>query len=121
MEPMQARRAIAYLRMGLGALWPTPAVGAKVFGVDADAEPSFRLMARLFAIRDLALGAALLQADEEEGDRLVDLGIVVDAADLVAIVLAGARRQVGARMVLLGGTTAATAVGLGLMARRVNS
>lgn len=118
MEPADARRVLAYVRLGLGAMWPAPGLGAKLFGLDPDADGSLRMMARLFAIRDLVLGLALLQSDGEDQDRLVDLGMVVDAADLAAIVLAASRKQVGARTLLLGGSAAAGALTLGFMGRR---
>lgn len=121
MDPADARRTLAYLRLALGALWPVPGLGAKVFGIDPEAQPSVRLMARLFAVRDLALGLSLLQASQADADRQVDLGILVDTADLVAIVAAASRKQVPARMVLLGGTLAGSAIALGLMGRRVDS
>ncbi|CAN5503971.1 hypothetical protein BH23ACT9_BH23ACT9_18120 [soil metagenome] len=117
MQPNDARRNLAYLRLGLGAMWLTPRLGAKIFGLDPDQQTSVKFLARLFAVRDVALGAALLQAGPADADRQVDLGIMVDAADLAAIVMAGARREIGARTVLLGGAAAGTAVVLGLLGR----
>lgn len=121
MEPTDARRALAYLRLGLGAMWPTPRLGARLFGIDVEDQPAVAMLARLFAVRDVALGAMLLQARGAEADRQVDLNIMVDAADLAAILIAGARKQLGARTVLLGGGAAAAAVALGVMGRRADS
>ncbi len=116
MQPAEARRYLAYLRMGLGAMWVAPRVGAKLFGMDPE-QKGVPMLARLFAVRDLALGMALLQASGAEADRQVDLGIMVDGADLAAIVMAAGRKDVGVRTLLLGGVTAGAAVALGLMAR----
>lgn len=117
MEPSEARRSLAYLRLGLGAMWIAPGLGARIFGLDPEGQPATKMLARLFAARDLALGAALLQARGGEADRLVDLGMAVDAADLAALVLAAGRREIGARTLLLGGAAAGAAVVLGLLGR----
>lgn len=116
MEPADARRYLAYLRMGLGAMWLAPRLGGRIFGLDPEAE-GFTLLARLFAARDAAMAAALLQARGADVDRQVDLGIAVDSADLVALVAAAGRKEIGARTLLLGGSAAGTAVVLGLLAR----
>lgn len=120
MDPQDARRALAYLRLGLGALWPVPGLGARLFGLDPKAEPSVKVMGRLFAVRDIALGALLLQSRGADADRQVDLGIMVDAADLAAIVMAASRKQVPARLLFLGGTAAGAALVLGIMGREVD-
>ncbi len=118
MDPLAARRALAALRMTFGASWLMPKVGARLFGLDPDDHHGIVLLTRLFAIRDVALGAALLRADEAEGDRQVDLGIMVDTADLIALVAAAIRKDIGVRTLLLGGLGASGAIALGLMGRR---
>lgn len=118
MEPLAARRVIAVLRLGFGASWLIPRVGGRLFGLDPDDNDGVVLLTRIFAIRDVALGAALLQASEAEGDRQVDLGIMVDSADLVALIAAAARKDIGARALVLGSLGACGAILLGLMARR---
>jgi hypothetical protein len=116
MQPAEARTYLSYVRMGLGAMWLAPGLGAKLFGLDPQ-QKGVKMLARLFAVRDLALGMALRQADGAEADRQVDLGIMVDAADLAALVMAAARKDIGAKTLLLGGATAGVAVALGVMAR----
>ena len=118
MEPLAARRALATFRITLGASWLMPRVGARLFGLDPDDNDGVVLLTRLFAVRDLALGAALLRADEAEGDRQVDLGIAVDTADLVALIAAAIRKDIGARALVMGGLGACGAITLGLMGRR---
>lgn len=117
MDPQTARRTLAWFRLGLGAMWITPALGARVFGLDPEGQPSTKFLARLFAIRDVALGAMLLQAKGAEADRQVELGILVDGADLAAIAMAAGRKEVGARTLLLGGLAAGFATVLGIMGR----
>jgi hypothetical protein len=42
---------------------------------------------------------------------------MVDAGDVAALVMAAARKDIGAKTLILGGGTALAAVGLGLLAR----
>lgn len=117
MEPRDARRYLAYLRLGLGAMWLAPRMGAKLFGLDPQDQPSVTFMTRIFAVRDAALGAAMLQAEGDAADRLVDLGLMVDGADLAAAVMAGARKEIGLRTTFLVGGAAGGAFVLGLLGR----
>lgn len=117
MEPRDARRYLAYLRLGIGMMWFAPRLGAKLFGLDPQDQPSVTFLARLFAVRDAAMGVAMLKAEGDAADRLVDLGLVVDGADLAAAVMAGARKEIGLRATLLGGGAAGAAVMLGLLGR----
>ena len=67
-----------------GATWAAPRFATRVMGLDIKA-PAGAYWARLFGIRDAALGVGLLLA--EEGDdrrRWRLLGIASDAADAVA-------------------------------------
>ncbi|MEE8600000.1 hypothetical protein [Euzebya tangerina] len=120
MEPANARKYLGTIRMGLGALWLTPRVGARFFGLEPEND-GIAFLARLFAARDLALGAALLQASGADVARQVDLGIMVDSLDLAAVLFAALRKDIGARTLLLAGTTAGAAIALGLMGRELDS
>ncbi|HUG83368.1 MAG TPA: hypothetical protein VMM13_02325 [Euzebya sp.] len=117
MLPSDARKNLAYLRLGLGAMWLTPAVGARLFGVDPEEQASVKLMGRLFAARGVAMAFALLKAEGAEADRQIDLNIAVDSADLAAVLMAASRREIGIRTLLLGGGAAAAALYLGLVGR----
>jgi hypothetical protein len=76
------RLLLCALRSVGGAAFLAPAVGAKVFGIDADAESSY--LVRLFAARNAALAGGLL-ASGGEGRRLwYRAGIACDALDLAA-------------------------------------
>lgn len=116
MTPNQARRNLAYFRMGLGSMWVAPRLGAKLFGMDPE-QDGVTFLARLFAVRDLALGLSLMQSSGADADRQVDVGIMVDALDLVAILMGAARKDIGARTVVLGGGAAAAALMMGLLGR----
>jgi hypothetical protein len=92
-------RGLSYARMVLGAgatLFPGP-VGALFFGAEESRRPVSRLLGRLFGIRDVALGFLTLRALERADasvDDLLATGLLVDAADMGALVV-GARRVPG--------------------------
>jgi hypothetical protein len=67
--------------IGLGA-WLAPDSTARVFGIDP--ERSDRFIARLFGVRDAALGAALLAAPAPAVKPLAAVGTAIDALDAVA-------------------------------------
>jgi hypothetical protein len=92
-------RGLSYARMVLGAgamLFPGP-VGTLFFGAEESRRPVSRLLGRLFGIRDVALGFLTLRALERADasvDDLLATGLLVDAADMGALI-AGARRVPG--------------------------
>jgi hypothetical protein len=116
-------RGLSYARMALGAgaaLFPGP-VGALFFGAEEARRPVSRLLGQLFGIRDAALGLLTLRALERADasvDDLLATGLLVDAADMGAI-LVGARR-VPDRGTVLGLAVAGgfAAVGARLLATR---
>jgi hypothetical protein len=87
---------LSYARLAVGvgaALFPGP-VGTLFFGAEESRRPVSRLLGRLFGIRDAALGFLTLRALERADasvDDLLATGLLVDAADMGAL-LAGARR-----------------------------
>ena len=121
MDPLQARRRLAMFRLGLGVMYPVAGLGARLFGLDPGRQKQVVMLARMYAVRDLALGLLLLNASAEEGDAQVDAGLLVDAGDLAAILLAASRKQVPAATVLLGGGGAVAALALGVLGRRENT
>lgn len=115
----EARSALAWLRIGVGAGgWLAPRLSGKLFGLEPDENPVTPYVARLFAARDFAMGVALLDAEEPERDRWLRIGIAVDAADGVAALLAGARGYLSKRAAVMTAGTAFAAVWLGAQARR---
>ncbi len=86
-----ARVGIA--RMAVGATLMFPAVARRLFGIPGDQDtPSLRMLARLFAIRNIMLGTwVLMSRDLPAEQRLLAyrLNAAVDAVDVVALAWAG--------------------------------
>jgi hypothetical protein len=78
--------SLARIAAGAGA-WATPELGLKVAMLDPTAPQAPYLM-RLFGVRDLALGAVTLLASPDHKPALLKLGLLVDAADAAAGVMA---------------------------------
>jgi hypothetical protein len=116
--PEQALRILTAVRLALAAGWLAPGLTAKLFGVDADDQPALRYLIRLFAVRDGVLGVLQHELEGEQLDRLLEIGIAMDAADVAAAGLAGVTGQLPKRAVLMAGGTAALAVWLGIEARK---
>ncbi|GAC1329098.1 MAG: hypothetical protein NVSMB17_05160 [Candidatus Dormibacteria bacterium] len=92
-ESERAMRA-AVVRIGLGAVMLlAPGLGRKIFGVPNDQDNgSVRLLARLFGIRQVILGAWTLQVQDSsvESRRLCyQLNAATDGVDIVALAIAG--------------------------------
>jgi hypothetical protein len=112
MNPKQQLPAIR-IAIGGGA-FAAPELTAKIFGLTrTDAEAIF--LARLFGIRDIALGIGQIAAKGEGESLWWQLGVVCDAADAVAAVLmlkSGGPKRAGVMSAL----TALNAAVLGVMA-----
>lgn len=118
LTPSTARTILTYLRLALGGIaWLAPRQTARLFGIDPDENPAAPFLGRLFAIRDVAMGAALLEGDEAETDRWIDYGIAVDAADAVAAVAGGIRGYLPKRAAVMVVLAATSGVALGVVAR----
>lgn len=117
LTPVQARRWLAVIRFTFGAGgWLAPRPSARLLGIDPDANPSLPPLARVFASRDVALGAGVLGATGEDLERWLRIGVAVDAADIVTVVAARAKGQLSTPGAVAGLVTAAAALGLGLVA-----
>jgi hypothetical protein len=112
MNPKQQLPAIR-IAVGGGA-FAAPELTAKIFGLTrTDAEAIF--LARLFGIRDIALGIGQMVANGEAESLWWQLGIVCDAADAVTAVLmlkSGGPKRAG----VMSAFTAVNAAVLGVMA-----
>jgi hypothetical protein len=83
-------RDLAVLRIAVGAgAWLTPNLAAKAFGMDPEGNPQASYMGRLFGIRDVALAAGTLNSTGEARNLWLRLGLVCDAGDALAAVIAG--------------------------------
>lgn len=117
--PEEARMLLAAGRLALGVGgWLTPNALARAYGVEGAQQPALVFTSRLFAVRDVAMGAGMLEADGADLDRWLRWGMLADAADGVAALLAGARRRLPWRRALLTAAAAGGAVYLGSVARR---
>ena len=85
--------ATARLVIG-GTALVAPDLGSKLFRLDAVGNPQLPYMTRLFASREIVLGAATLLTSGKTRRNLVLAGIAVDAADAAAAWLAGEDRTV---------------------------
>jgi hypothetical protein len=88
------------LRLVVGAgTWLSPRLSGRVFGIpEAGASPGSALGLRLFGVRETLLAAGALSADPAVRRAALQAGVVVDAVDAVATVLAlraGAPRAAG--------------------------
>lgn len=119
LSPQDARMALAVGRLAIGAGgWVAPNALAKLYGVDGGREPSVAFVSRLFAARDVLMGAGVLEADGEDLDRWLRWGIAVDLSDAAAALLSGARRRLPWRAALMAASAACVGAYLGVVARR---
>ncbi len=100
------------LAIGIGA-WLTPRLAGRLFGLDPKANPQSPYLARLFGIRDIALGIGLSQSSGESRKLFIQLGILCDGADALAGLMAGKRGYLNPFATLLVSATAVSAVALG--------
>lgn len=101
-----------------GVVWASPRAAVKVLGDPLQGRTSLPLVLRLFGVRDLTMGLGYLQATPAERDRLLKLGMGVDAVDAAAAVLAQRRGELPARLALPFAVTAMAAVATAAVARK---
>ena len=104
---------LALGRITIGVLtFLAPRLSARIFQLDADATSPY--VGRLFASREIVIGAATLASSGEARTRLLAAGVAIDGADGVAGVLAARNGEVGrvAGGMLIAPAVAAVAVGL---------
>jgi hypothetical protein len=117
MDNDQAIRSLAGVRLAIGtSAWATPNLAGRAFGLDSAANPQSPYLARLFGIRDVALGVGVLTTSGESRRRWLALGLLCDAADAAAGVLAGRGGYLPKLPTVLVTGTALVAVGLGAAA-----
>jgi hypothetical protein len=112
-----AIKNLSLLRIVVGMLaWLTPNLAGKAFMLDVPGNPQAPYLARLFGIRDVALGAATAQSNGDARRQLVVAGLACDAADTAAALL-GARAGYFSRLTgVLLALPAVAAVGMGVAA-----
>jgi hypothetical protein len=115
----------AWLRLVIGAFAGlAPRAFSRLYGLQAPAavplasgppvQPAF---VRLFAVREVLMGVAQLQATGDDKARWVRWGVPVDLVDAGSVGLAVARGQAGKRALLFT-ATALGAAAMGLAASR---
>jgi hypothetical protein len=117
-DPARLALGAGRVAVGLNA-WMFPRLLWRVFGMgDIGGDSRARYVTRLFGVRDVALGGAVLIAEDDVAlRRAVDLGIAVDCIDVAAAVLS-MRRGGRIRGALFAGAGAAVFAGLGLWIRQ---
>jgi hypothetical protein len=118
--PGPSVQSLAGLRLAIGVgAWLAPNLTGRMFGLDTAGNPQMVYMARLFGIRDIALGIGTLVASAEARPLWLKLGLLSDTADVGAAALAHHDGSVSAPVAgLLGGVAAAAAAtGAALLAR----
>jgi hypothetical protein len=84
-DGMSTVRQLAILRIIIGvSSWVMPRVAGKLFGLDTVGNPQAPYLARLFGIRDVALGVGALQSTGAAQKQWLQLGVMCDAADALA-------------------------------------
>ena len=114
----QTALLLAAARIGVGvAGWLAPERAARFFQPHAAPDSALPLVIRAFAARDLALGIGLAGAEAGERGRWLTRGILADALDAGASLLAVRKGQVEAKIALPLAAAAVGAVVLGSRAR----
>jgi hypothetical protein len=119
--PGPSVQSLAGLRLAIGVgAWVAPNLTGRLFGLDPQSNPQSVYMARLFGIRDVALGIGALSASPEARRLWLQLGLLSDVADAGAAALARRDGSVSAPVALvLGGVAvAAAASGLAVLAQQ---
>jgi hypothetical protein len=105
--------SIAAMRIAIGAsAWAAPNLAGKAFGLDPDGNPQASYLARLFGVRDIALGAGAIQTTGAARKQWLKLGMACDVADAAAAYLATRNGTLPKFAGVLVGTTALVAAGL---------
>src|SRR4030088_813421 len=119
MERGSAVKTLAGLRLAIGvASWATPRGAARLFGLDAVANPQAPYLARLFGARDVALGWGALSSEGEAQRQWLLPGFACDGAATLARVAGGRGGYLPKLTSVLVSGTALSAAALGGAALR---
>ena len=103
-------RAFVVMRLLVGGqTWLAPNLSARMVGFDPGRNPQSAYWARLFGIRDVALGMAALQTEGEARRKILQVTAACDAADFAAALMAKRGGYVSAAPALLVAAFAAAA------------
>ena len=101
--------------IGVGA-WVAPRLSGRLFGLDPENNPQAPYLARLFGVRDAALGYGLSTSRGAQRSLWLRIGIACDLADAAAGVFAGRRGELPKFSTVLVTGTALGAAALGVAA-----
>ncbi len=121
MNGTDTARSLAIGRIAIGAvalLFPT--LAARLFMLKVSSNPQLPYMTRLFAAREIAVGALTLTAPESSRRSMVGLGMAIDGSDAIAGIAAtrsgAVSKPVG--VLLTGAALGAVAAGASTFANR---
>jgi len=107
---------LAYGRIAVGTLaLLSPKLAARAFLLNPETNPQVSYVTRLFGSREVALGAITLASSGAARERMIQLGIAVDGADIVTGVAAASTGTVPKRAGVLMALVAAGAVATGVL------
>lgn len=112
MNDQASTLALLRILIGLGA-WLAPGISGRLFGLDPKGNPQAPFLARLFGIRDLALGVGTLTTSGGARRTWLKLGVLCDSADAAAAWIGGRDGSLPRYAALMSGTVAVGAAGLG--------
>ena len=119
MDRATALKLLAGLRTSVGVTsYVAPNFGAKLFGLEPEANPQGPYLGRLFGIRDVAMAVGPLRAKKKAQDNWIELGIVCDAADVVSAFLGGGKGYLSPTTTAMVAAPAVAATALGVIALR---
>jgi hypothetical protein len=111
--------ALVGLRAAIGVgSWATPRLAARLFGLDAGANPQSPYLARLFGVRDLALAWGAIGTEGAARRQWIAVGVACDGADALAGLAGGCGGYLSKRTSVLVTVTALAAAALGAAALR---
>ncbi len=119
--PTEPAKILPAMRLAIGAgAWLTPALTGRLFGLDAGANPQLPYMARLFGIRDVALGIGTVQTTGPSRRVWWQIGVACDLADAGAAYLGARDGSLSKFTAIAAGGTALAAAGLGVAAMQTD-
>ncbi|TMK39398.1 MAG: hypothetical protein E6G56_11165 [Actinobacteria bacterium] len=110
-------KGLAGLRVVIGVTaWLFPKLAGRLFGLDPGGNPQAPYLARLFGVRDVALGLGALGTEGEARRRWLMAGLGCDLADAAAGMAGGRRGYLSPLTTVMVTGTALAAAGLGAKA-----
>jgi hypothetical protein len=114
MERTDAINLLSGVRLVIGSSsWATPRLAGKLFGLDAGANPQSPYLARLFGVRDIALGWGVMNSEGQTQRQWLMVGLACDLADAAAGLAGGRGGYLPKHTAVLVTATALVAAALG--------